>query len=157
MFKNILVCLDGSKLAESILPYAVEQARHFESELVLFRAFSEPSSLSLAMPGMPGLPLETKRVEMQLIADEMEAETYLKSLADKLQAEEKLKVSYDKVMGTAGPAIVEYCADHEIGLIAIATHGRSGPGRVVLGSVADYIIRHSGLPILLIRPTVDKK
>jgi nucleotide-binding universal stress UspA family protein len=153
MFKKILVCLDGSELAEVILPYALEQAKRFDSELVLFRAFSEPSVISLAMPGMPGVPIETDRMEKHLLEDEMKVETYLNSLADKLQSENNLIVNYDKMRGVAGPAIVEYCGKHEIELIAIATHVRSEPSRVVLGSVADYVIRHSGTPILLIRPT----
>jgi nucleotide-binding universal stress UspA family protein len=152
MFKNILVCLDGSKLAEAILPYAVEQARCFGSELVLFRVISEPGTIGLAIPGMPGLPLETRGAEKHLIEDEREAEAYLQSIQDKLQSEEKLVVRFDKTLGAAGPSIVEYCEKNKIDLIAIATHGRSGPGRVVLGSVADYVIRHSTLPILLFRP-----
>jgi nucleotide-binding universal stress UspA family protein len=51
---------------------------------------------------------------------------------------------------------VEYCKNKGIELIAIATHGRSGPGRVVIGSVADHVVRHCGIPILLIRPTIVK-
>jgi nucleotide-binding universal stress UspA family protein len=156
MFNKILVCLDGSTLAEQILPYALEQARSFNSELVLFRAFSEPAAISLAIPGMPGVPIETKRTERHLLEDEREAEAYLKSLADELQAREKMLIGYDKVMGVAGPAIVEYARNQEVELIAIATHGRTGPGRVVLGSVADHVIRYSGVPVLLIRPTGEK-
>lgn len=156
MYKKIVVCLDGSELAEAILPYALEQARSFNSELVLFMAVSEPSLISLAMPGMPGVPIDTRRMEKQFIEDEREGESYLKSLADKLQEENKLIVNYDTAQGSAGQAIVEYCGKQMIELIAIATHGRSGPGRVVLGSVADYVIRHSSVPILLIRPTGDK-
>ena len=95
-------------------------------------------------------------MEKHLIKDESEAETYLKSLADKLQAENSLMVNYYLVKGEAGPAIIEYCGEHEIELIAIATHVRSEPSRVMLGSVADYVIRHSGTPILLIRPTGGK-
>lgn len=156
MYKKILVCLDGSKLAEQILPYVVEQAKRFAGEIVLFKAFSEPSTISLAMPGMPGVPIDTGRAEKHLIEDEREAETYLKSLADKLQTETGLRVTYDKVLGPAGPAIVEYCRNQEIELIAIATHGRSGFGRALLGSIADYVIRHSGIPILLIRPNAER-
>lgn len=155
MFKKILVCLDGSKLAEAILPYAIEQARRFKSELVLFRAYFEPLPVSLAMPGIPGVPLEANRVEKRLIIDEEEAELYLKSLADKLQTETNLMVNYDKMLGVAGPVIVGYCVKQGIELIAIATHGRSGLGRVIIGSVADYVIKHSGMPILLVRPAQD--
>jgi nucleotide-binding universal stress UspA family protein len=156
MFKKILVCLDGSRLAEAILPYAVEQGKHFESELVLFKAYSETAAISLAIPGMPGVPIEAGRVEKNLIEDEKEAEKYLQSLAAKLQAETQLTISYDTGLGVAGPAIVNYAAENAIELITLATHGRSGPGRIVLGSVADYVVRHAGVPILIIRPTVGK-
>jgi nucleotide-binding universal stress UspA family protein len=152
MFKKILVCLDGSKLAETILPYAVEQAKRFDSELILFRAFSENNPLSLAMPGMPGVPLDSKNVERHFIETELEVETYLKTAASRIQSDHQLNVSYESALGAAGPAIVEYCSKNKIDLITIATHGRSGLGRAVLGSVADYVIRHSGVPIMLIRP-----
>jgi nucleotide-binding universal stress UspA family protein len=154
MFKKILVCLDGSQLAEKILPYAIEQAEHFDSELVLFRVFSETPIISVALPGMPGVPLETRSPE-RYIKDEKEVERYLKTLTEKILAEKKLTISYDKAEGAAGPTIIDYYRKHEIELIAIATHGRSGPGRVILGSVADHVIRHSSIPLLLIRPTED--
>ena len=48
MFEKILVCLDGSKLAEQILPYATEQAKRFNSKVVLFQAFTIPSTIAVA-------------------------------------------------------------------------------------------------------------
>lgn len=153
MFKKILVCLDGSELAEKVLPYAIEQAKHFESEIVLFRVIHEPSVISLALPGMPGVPMETGGMERQIKHDEQEAETYLKLLAENLRKESNLEVNYIQTLGVAGPSIVEFAANNGIELIAIATHGRSGPSRVVLGSVADYVIRNAALPLLLIRPS----
>jgi nucleotide-binding universal stress UspA family protein len=152
MYKKILACLDGSDLAEKVLPYAIEEASHANSELVLFMAISEPYFFSLALPGMPSVPIDTSRTEKLVIQEEKEARGYLNTVADKMRAEKKLNVSFDTRQGTPGPTIVTYCEEQKIDLIAIATHGRTGPGRVVLGSVADYIIRHSGLPILLIRP-----
>ena len=138
------------------MPYATEEAERFDSDLVLFRVISEPYLISVALPGMPGVPINAARTENQELEEEKDAKEYLKSLAEKLRTEKKLRVSYDSTIGTAGPAIVEYCDKQEIELIAIATHGRSGPGRVILGSVADHVIRHSRLPILLIRPNKDK-
>jgi nucleotide-binding universal stress UspA family protein len=156
MFKKILVCLDGSEMAESILPYAMQEAEYFDSQLVLFSVISEPALISLAVPGIPSVQVDPGRVAQRILEDEKEAEEYLKNLAAKLQAEKRLRVIYASMRGAAGPSIVEYCVKEEIELISIATHGRSGPGRVVLGSVADYVIRHSSLPILLIRPTKSK-
>jgi nucleotide-binding universal stress UspA family protein len=152
MYKKILVCLDGSDLAEKVLPYAIEEASHANSELVLFMAISEPYYFSLALPGMPSVPIDTTRTEKLIIREEKEARGYLNSVAEKLRVENKLNISFDTRQGTPGPTIVAYCNEQGIDLIAVATHGRTGPGRVVLGSVADYVIRHSGLPILLIRP-----
>jgi nucleotide-binding universal stress UspA family protein len=152
MFKKILVCLDGSALAEKVIPYAVEEAIRFESELVLFRAISEAYLISLALPGIPGTPINAAGAENLELQQEKEAGVYLKGLADKLQNEKNLKVSYATAIGAAGPAIIDFCEKEKIELVALATHGRSGPGRVILGSIADHVVRHSNLPILLIRP-----
>jgi nucleotide-binding universal stress UspA family protein len=154
MFKKIMVCLDGSELAEKVLPYAVKEAERFESELVLFRVVSEALLVTPVLPGISGLPIDGARTGKRAIADEKEANDYLKNLVDNIQSENELRVSFATAQGTAGPAIIQYCQENEIELVAIATHGRSGPGRVVLGSVADYVIRHSSLPLLLIRPAM---
>jgi nucleotide-binding universal stress UspA family protein len=156
MFKRILVCLDGSELAEKVLPYAVEEALRFDSELVLFRVISEAYLISLALPGIPGTPINAVSTENRELEEEKIAREYLKSLAEKLQAEKNLQVSYDSAIGSAGTTIIEYCEKQKIELVALATHGRSGPGRVILGSVADHVIRHSSLPIMLIHPIKAK-
>jgi nucleotide-binding universal stress UspA family protein len=156
MFKKILVCLDSSELAEKVLPYAQEQAGCFDSELVLFMTVSEPYFMTPGVPGIPGVPIDTLNRENLIFTEKNAAETYLKSVADKILLEKKIKVSFDSSVGTAGPAIIEYSGNHGIELIALATHGRSGLGRVILGSVADYVIRHSDLPILLIHPNKTK-
>lgn len=156
MFNKILICLDGSELAEKVIPYAVEEAVRFDSELVLFRVVSEAYLISLALPGIPGTPINAAGTEKLELEEEKEAREYLKSMAEKLQTEKNLQVSYDSAIGSAGPAIIEYCEKQGIELIAIATHGRSGLGRVILGSVANHVIRYSNLPILLIRPINEK-
>ncbi len=155
MFKKIMVCLDGSELAEKILPYAVAEATCFNSELVLFRVVSEPLLVTPVLPGITGMPVDAARVGKKAIAEENEARAYLQKLVEKIQADNELRISFETAQGTAGPTIIQYCQENEIELIAIATHGRTGPGRVVLGSVADYVVRHSSLPLLLIRPSKE--
>jgi len=152
MFQKILVCLDGSELAEKIIPYSVEQARRFEAEVVLFRAYSEAALVSLALPGIPGMQVDSAGVERRVEEERQATEDYLLMMANKLKDENGLAAAWAMARGAAGPAIVEYCEKNGIQLVMLATHGRSGPGRVVLGSVADYVIRHTTLPVLLIRP-----
>jgi nucleotide-binding universal stress UspA family protein len=56
------------------------------------------------------------------------------------------------LIGSPGQTIIDYAQKQGIGLIAIATHGRGGLERAVMGSVADYLLRRSAIPILVVRP-----
>jgi nucleotide-binding universal stress UspA family protein len=152
MYKKILVCLDGSNLAEQILPYAEEQALHFNSRLTLIRVYAEPGFIGLGVPGFPGVPVETGRTGAVIEKEAKDAEEYLKKISQRIQDERGLTVETVSLLGAAGDAIVTYAISNGFDMIAIATHGRSGPGRAVMGSVADYVLRKSNLPILLIRP-----
>jgi len=152
MFEKILVCLDGSELAEQILPYANEQAKRLGSTLVLLHVVPEPTTVGLNLPGEPGLEIKTGGLIRHYEDHTQEADKYLNSLADKLKGQ-GLKVEYAIMTGRAGEVIVDYAMKNDIGLVAIATHGRGGLGRAFFGSVADYVLRNSSLPVLLIRPT----
>ena len=144
MFEKILVCLDGSELAEQILPYAVEQAKKFGGKVILLQAISSPSSVISGTGPVTGPALQD-----QIKAEDDKATKYLERIASKLQSD---NVEYATAKGTPGHAIVEYAQDSEVDLIAIATHGHSGIRRAILGSVADYVIRESHLPMLVIKP-----
>lgn len=153
MFESILVCLDGSDLAEQVLPYAMAQASHFNSEMILLEVV-RPSS-SLVTPMAPGVaapaPVFTEEDADRVLREEKEAEEYLGRVAQRL-SKSGIAVEWAARYGDPGPAIVEYAAEENVDLIALATHGRGGLGRLVFGSVADYVLRESGLPILLITP-----
>jgi nucleotide-binding universal stress UspA family protein len=153
MYKKIVVCLDGSDLAEQVLPYAAELAQRFSSELVLLRVVAEPFIVTPGIPGAPGAPVVTSRMGKQAESEERQSETYLASVAERLSSQYGINAECVTLLGAAGQTIVEYAAANDIDLIAIATHGRTGPGRVIFGSVADYVLRQSRLPVLLIRPT----
>jgi nucleotide-binding universal stress UspA family protein len=147
MFQRILVCLDGSKLAEQILPYAAEQASRFGSSLVLFQVVS---LASLPTPtGIESVPVAVPND--QLAEAEAAAREYLEALAVPLR-EKGLNVQSVAVLGQPAESIVSYAEENKFSLVALATHGRSGLKRLVFGSVADHVIRKSGLPILLIKP-----
>jgi nucleotide-binding universal stress UspA family protein len=156
MFEKIMVCLDGSALAEQILPYATEQVGRFGSELVLIRVVPEPLIATPGVPGVAGTLIVTSGMERQVEKEERESEAYLIAVADRLRAEHRLRAECVTLLGAPGQSIVDYASANGVGLIALATHGRTGPGRVLFGSVADFVVRQSRLPILLIRPTMGK-
>jgi len=151
MFERILVCLDGSRLAEQILPYATEEALRFNSKVTLLQVISMIFSPSVA--SVPGVPTETGDIiEEELHRQEAETKAYLDSVAQPL-LEKGIDVECVILQPSpSGDAIVNYAQDNSIDLICIATHGHSGLGRVVFGSVADQVLRESGLPILVIKP-----
>jgi nucleotide-binding universal stress UspA family protein len=151
MFEKILVCLDGSELAEQIIPFATEEALRFHSNVVLLRVVSEPVVISPNIPGAAGVPVRTPGMLERVQKEHNEATSYLERIANQLH-EKGLTIEQVILQGAAGDVIVNYANDNGIGLITIATHGRRGLGRAMFGSVADYVLRNSGLPILVIRP-----
>lgn len=151
MFKKILVCLDGSRLAEQILPYAREEAIRFQSKLVLLQVVPEPIAFSPGIPGGAPLPIQTD-IMIEGAKEELNsAKKYLEKLAAPLR-KKGMRVETVAIPGTAGEAILNYANTNSVNLITIATHGRGGLQRAVFGSVADYVLRESGLPVLVIRP-----
>jgi nucleotide-binding universal stress UspA family protein len=151
MFKKILVCLDGSDLAEQILPYVKEQAKSFKSTVFLLHVTSEPVITAIGIPGEPGYPLQTRSMLKEMQQEMFHSGEYLDNIALGFK-ELGIRTKSVILEGLAGESIVEYAKANKINLIAMATHGRSGVGRMILGSVADFVLREAGLPILTIRP-----
>jgi nucleotide-binding universal stress UspA family protein len=155
MFKRILVCLDGSELAEQIMPYATAEAIHFEGKLVLLQVVQEPVVYGPALPGEAPLPIQTDAMVEVTKASLNRAKEYLEKLAEPLRRK-GIQVDTVAIPGRADEAILDYANSNRIDLIAIATHGRGGLRRAVFGSVADHVLRESGLPVLVIRPQEAK-
>jgi nucleotide-binding universal stress UspA family protein len=155
MFKRILVCLDGSKLAEQIMPYATEEAIRFQGKLVLLQVVQEPVAFSPGIPGEAPVPLETDVMVERTKEALNRARDYLEKLAVPLR-KKGIQVKTVAIPGRADEAILDYANTNNINLITIATHGRGGLRRAVFGSVADRVLRESGLPVLVIRPQDGK-
>jgi nucleotide-binding universal stress UspA family protein len=155
MFKKILVCLDGSKLAEQIMPYATEEAIRFQGKLVILQVVQEPVAFSPGIPGAAPLPIETDAMVEVTKEALNKARDYLEKVAAPLR-KKGIQVKTVAIPGRVGEAILDYANTNRINLIAIATHGRGGLRRAVFGSVADYVLRESGLPVLVIRPQDEK-
>lgn len=158
MFDKILVCLDGSRLAETILPYATEIGAKFKGNLVFLRVFQvRGSALEKEKPvqeagGMPG-HLDIPSPPAIRIEEEDKAKSYLDKVAQPLRAK-GLKVDCVTIEGlneATGETIVRYAQVNGMGLIVIATHGAGGARRAVFGSVADYVLRNSKIPLMVCR------
>ena len=137
---KILIPLDGSAMAEAAIAEACQLVQSGSSRLVLVRAAS-----ALSLPG-------TDLIDMQLSAVR-EAEEYLAALKDRLERQGGRSIETHVWYGPAASAIVEAARRHDVDLIVMSTHGRSGLGRLVFGSVAESVLRGTTVPILLVRPT----
>jgi len=146
--KKILVCLDGSRLAEQVVPCAAGQALGFQAHLVLLQVVSGPLDYSLGTTG--AAPVGDARLGEMTKEALNSAKAYLEQIATPLR-NQGINVNTTATVGRAGETILGYAGRHSMNLIAIATHGRSGLGQALYGSVADHVLRESGLPILLVR------
>jgi nucleotide-binding universal stress UspA family protein len=152
MLEKILICLDGSKVAESILPYITGDPRLKGSKLILFRAVSlTEMAIPIAAPGEPGVPISTEAEREDILNRQQVATAYLSDIAKGL-SERGFETDTIVIPGTSGELIVHYAADNGITMIAMGTHGHNVARRFFVGSTADYVIRHSPVPVLVIRP-----
>jgi nucleotide-binding universal stress UspA family protein len=135
---RIVVALDGSVLAEAPLWNALDLAEKNGATLSLLRAAE-----AHALPG-------TDKVEAQVTAIR-EAEEYLSAVVRRLADRGFKRVESHVWYGPAAAAIVEAATTQRADLIVMSTHGRSGLGRLILGSVAESVLRGTTIPILIVR------
>jgi len=161
MYEKILVPLDGSELAEKVLPHVQALAEKFGSTVILLRATLSPEELvpptGMGMPmgdmaayGTMVAPGSVENFETLMDVEQSETKTYLGGVAARLKAS-GVNVTAEHVEGHAGDVIVERAASLGVGLIVMATHGRSGLARALVGNVADEVVRRSSCPVLLVR------
>jgi len=163
MHKKILVPLDGSKLAECALPHAEELAKGCDTEEVILVSVTErvkgygvleDSSQPVAGPGGgfwdTSHPVSRRLVQEAIGKKEKQAQRYLDRVAKKMAAK-GINVSTDVLLWKPAEAIIGYAKQSGCDLIVMASHGRSGPSRWAHGSVADKVLRASGIPVLMIR------
>ena len=145
LYSRILVPLDGSKLAESALPEAKQLARLTGAELVLIRVVDYSARNKF---GDFGLLYEYEAMAQALAEERELAETYLADMVRTIEAE-GFTVSAALVDGIAAKAIVALTQPGDA--IVMATHGRTGVKRWFIGSIAEEVLRHATVPVLLVR------
>jgi nucleotide-binding universal stress UspA family protein len=141
-FARILLPLDGSPLAEQVLPHALALGSLCEAEYTVVQALNPPS-LGYAPAA------HVANLSQQILDEWMGvAHEYLAQVAVRLRSQ-GAPTTTCVVLGAPAPAIIDYASSHAIDLIAMATHSRSGAARLLLGSVAERVLQLAGVPVLL--------
>jgi len=162
MFSKVLVPLDGSELAEAVLPYVEELGKQCAAEAILLRVVALPRDTGIAPFFQPPMSLpgssEDEVIDRHgiLRGQEMESvrvevERSLAPVRERLSSG-GLSVSVVVLFGRPAERIIGYAMKEQVDLIAMSTHGRSGFSRWMLGSVADKVLRGVTLPVLVVRP-----
>jgi nucleotide-binding universal stress UspA family protein len=144
MYEVILVPLDGSPRAEAILPYVEEMALARHSK-VIFLQVIEPSTMMVTPYDM--VPYYDKELADQIVA---EAQNYVNARIAEFR-EKGIDAEALVMQGAVVRAILDVAEQKNAGLIAMASHGRTGLGRVFYGSVAAGVLHSAERPLLLVR------
>jgi len=144
MYKRALVPLDGSMVAEAIVPFILEIAGPLDMEVALLR---------VVVPAPPmGLEGSSYVVAEDVEKLRANAEAYLASVAVALR-DQGVRVAIQVRFGEAVPEILAGAREVEADLIAMTTHGRGGLGRLLFGSVAEAVLRQAAIPVFMMRQT----
>ncbi len=134
--RRIVIALDGSERSEEILPDVLRLARKLNAEVDVIRAVQPAMAAGMG--------------EAPIVLPPEDVMPYLKGVVKRLEAE-GLKVNAAALEGRAANAILQYAQETKASLLCMATHGRSGLARLLLGSVAEEVVRKAPCPVLLRR------
>lgn len=140
--KRVLVALDGSQSSHAVLRFLMEIAGPLDMAVLLLRVL-EP---------IPPMAVEGTRhfVVDDLKGRRREAEEYLVAIADSVRAR-GVDAAWEVRLGHPSEEIFAAASESGVDLIAMATHGRAGLGRLLFGSVTESVLRHAPVPVFMIR------
>lgn len=152
MFTRIIVPFDGSKRSEAVLPYVRLLAGAYESDVSLLQAVEfDESTLPIDYIG-PMVEIKANEAREKL---RERAQGYLSGIKDGFE-----EVQVDQVVSLEDPVAAitsESSKDFLKTLVAMSTHGRTGIGRLIVGSVTDRVLHSSSNPMLIVRPEIDEE
>jgi nucleotide-binding universal stress UspA family protein len=143
MYERILVTLDGSETAETILPFVEKLAGPVDAEVILVRVVPPLSPGELVATAGVVAP-DTLRLR------ELEAREYLEAVERRLR-DKMIRARSELRVGPPAPEIVAAAVAANAEVIAMATRARGTLGRLLFGSVAEAVLRSAPLPVLLVR------
>lgn len=155
MYRRIMLTLDGSELSRAAVPQALAIAQGSSTEVVVFRAIETQAALQNRFigesfeftGGRPEAIAELAQSQHFILRDR--AHTEVERAAEELRAA-GVAVTTEVGEGPAGNAILDAANRHEVDAIVMATRGHGGLGREVVGSVAEYVLRHAGNRALIL-------
>jgi nucleotide-binding universal stress UspA family protein len=147
MYKKILVPLDGSPLAEAVLPHAQALAKSEGAEIVLLRVAVTPDNALFYRNFAEGSQI--------IEAIEEEAQNYMKTEIAKLKKKKGAKVTGITRDGMVPDTILDVAEETHADVIAMSTHGRTGVQRWLMGSVAEKVVHNSHIPVMLVHPSLN--
>ena len=145
MYEKIMVPLDGSELAECVLPHVEGLIKGCHVSNVVFVRVVEPITAPVGNVYI-GREESRERESTRKYA----VKDYLNQIVDRLK-HEGTELHSEVLVGRVADSLADYTEKNDIDLILIATHGRSGVTRWVRGSIADKILRSSNAPVLMVR------
>jgi len=147
MYKKMLVPLDGSELSEAVLPYAKELAGRLDMEITLLHIYrSEEKNKSHLYRAYIGHKVDILKCQSEEVQKKTGAGAKCKAI----------KVQGKLISGYPAEEILNYAENNATDFILMATHGRSGIKRWVMGSVTEKVIRASKVPAWLVRATISE-
>ncbi len=146
-YRRVIVPLDGSELAETVLPHLEALASNCQiTTIELVRAVPH-----LEMHYKAAVPLDARQERQMDEADKKAAEEYLQKIKKRLDSS-RMTVTTTVLFGRPAETLAEYIEKSDADLLVIATHGRSGPSRWVWGSVTDKLLHCVCIPVFVVRP-----
>ncbi len=147
--QRIIVPLDGSRLAEAVLPTAVELGQALNAEWVLLQVVAPLAAVWAMGAGIAG-PAVTWEAQPTVEEEKAAGRAYLDEV--RMTMPDPSRVTLDLREDVMPLGIVHAVAEHHGTYIAMSTHGRGGVGRLIMGSVTDSVIRLSPVPVVVVRP-----
>jgi len=149
MYKDILVPLDGSKLAETVLPHVEAMVKAYKPNSVTFLRVVEPLRIPVSEGDGVVSVDESRQVESEQL---VETKKYLDGVIGGIHwAGVTVKGEVLPPTGNIAGSITQYADNNKTDLIVITTHGRTGMLRWFMGSVAEMVARSANQPVLMVR------
>lgn len=149
MYKNIMAPVDSSPMENPAISVATRLAREFDATLHLVRAVAPPVIIQ------PIPPMKAFEITEQALAEEHEASRRkLEALGAEVEKEAGVRVQTTLKDGRVTQTLRDHAVEIGADVIVMASHSRGGLKRLNLGSVTDYLIRNTHIPVLVVKPDV---